>query len=188
MRLLGDWQNWSNYQQEEDHFRNLETEEPSTMLNKIMNYATEAHLDYRLSYEEEAWSSCTSFCEVYWPISLPLSCCPFAEPVFLLLIKLINSDWAEIDDLRTTVTVFFLLYALPAVVGIRDSRSVADETAVLVRAVVALVTDSYQHHRTDIGVTDDALVVAFLAQSSDWYAGLLTAHYQIGMMLGHCLL
>lgn len=54
MRLLGDWQNWSNYQQEEDHFRNLETEEPSTMLNKIMNYATEAHLDYRLSYEEEA--------------------------------------------------------------------------------------------------------------------------------------
>jgi hypothetical protein len=65
--------------------------------------------------------------------------------------------------------IFFLHGALFTVVGIWDAHAPADDTSPLIRSVVALVTHSNKSGRADVGITDRALAITLLTQSSDCY-------------------
>lgn len=69
------------------------------------------------------------------------------------------------DDVKSSVQhdtyVFLLDGALFTVVGIRYSRSSADDAASLIGAVVTLVTDSHQRARPHVGVADHAFPIAW---------------------------
>lgn len=60
--------------------------------------------------------------------------------------------------------VLLLLRALLAVVGVRRADAAANDTAAMVGAVVALVTDVHQRRWADVAVADDALAVALVAK------------------------
>lgn len=110
------------------------------------------------------------------------------ESVLLPLVEEVGFGTSEVDDLRTTVSVFFLDRALLAVVGVGNTRPAADHASSLVRAVVALVADSHQSARSHVGVAYDAFAVALLAKSPDRNTGLLPTEDQIRMMLCHILM
>lgn len=69
------------------------------------------------------------------------------------------------DDVKSGVQrgtyIFLLDGALFTVVGIRYSRSSADDAASLIGAVVTLVTDSHQRARPHVGVADHAFPITW---------------------------
>lgn len=69
------------------------------------------------------------------------------------------------DDVKSSVQhgtyIFLLDGALFTVVGIRYSRSSADDAASLIGAVVTLITDSHQCARPHVGVADDAFPITW---------------------------
>lgn len=109
----------------------------------------------------------------------------FLEPVFLPLIEQISFGTPEVDNLRTAISVFLLLRALLAVIGVGDAETSANHAPALVGAVVTLVANSHQGTRSHIGIANHTLPVAFLAQAADGNPRLLPAHNQIRMMLRH---
>ena len=59
------------------------------------------------------------------------------------------------------------------------------KSAHLIRAVVALVTDTDEGAGPDVRVTHHTLPIVFLTQSANRNSRLLAAHNQVGMMLSH---
>jgi len=109
----------------------------------------------------------------------------FLEPVFLPLIEQISFGTAEVDNLRTAISVFLLLRALLAVIGVGDAETSTNNAPALVGAVVTLIANSHQGARSHVGIANHALPVVFLAQAADGNPWLLPAHNQIRMMLRH---
>ena len=66
----------------------------------------------------------------------------YAQNRILALVELVDPDWAQIDYIRTPVSVFLQLGALLAVVGVGSTLSGAYYAPVLVGAVITLVEDS----------------------------------------------
>lgn len=111
---------------------------------------------------------------------------------------------------RGRAHIFLHLRALFAIVGVGNADATTDDAAPLIRPVVALVTDARESGWPDIAVADDAQAVVcggdpaervrsagkgeceraaartFLAETTDGYARLLSAHYEVRMMLCHC--
>ena len=76
---------------------------------------------------------------------------------------------------------------LTAIIGVRDPHATTDHAPPLEAAVIALVARVHDRAGVNEGIAYDALAVALLAKATDGDAGLLPAHHQIGMMLGHAL-
>lgn len=92
---------------------------------------------------------------------------PLLEAILFPFIEKICLGTAQVDNLRATISIFFLDGALLAVVGVRHSGPPADDAAALVGAVVTLVTDAHQGAGPHVRVADHALAVTFFTESSD---------------------
>ena len=103
----------------------------------------------------------------------------------LLLVKQVRPRRAEVDNLRTSVTILFQPRTLKAVECVADAFAATDNALVLVVSEGALVTDAGESGGSHVGVADRTFTVAFVAQSSERNAGLLAAHDEIGVMAGH---
>ena len=90
---------------------------------------------------------------------------PFFETVFFPFVKEICLRATEIDNFRTTVSVFLLDCAFLAIICVRNAGPSADHAPSLVGAVIALVADPYQSARPHVRIADDAFTVAFFTQS-----------------------
>ena len=95
----------------------------------------------------------------------------------LLLIKQIRPRTAQIDNLRTPISILLEPGALEAVKRVRDALAATDDAFVLIVAKGAFVADSHERGRAHVAVADGALAVAFVAQTAQGYAGLFAAHY-----------
>lgn len=98
-------------------------------------------------------------------------------PKVLLLIEQIRPRTTKVDNLRTPVSVLLQPRALEAIEGVRDAFSTAHHALVLIVAKRALVADADERGRAHVAVAHGTFAVAFVAQTSDSYAGLLAAHY-----------
>lgn len=103
----------------------------------------------------------------------------------LLLVEEIRPTAAQIDNLRTAVSVLLQPRALEAVESVADALAAAHDTFVLVVAEGAFVADTGEGGGSYVGVADGTLAVAFVAEASDGYASRFAAHDKIGMMARH---
>ena len=113
---------------------------------------------------------------------MPLS---LLEAVLLPLVKQISLRASQVDDLRTPIPVLFHLRTFSAIVRITNPRTAANHAPPLVGPVVALVADSNEGTGPDVRVAHHTFAVAFFAEAPDRDAGLLAAHYEVGMMFRH---
>lgn len=97
----------------------------------------------------------------------------------LLLIKQICPRTAQIDDLRTPVSVLLKARALEAVKSVADALAAAHDAFVLVVAEGAFVADAHEGRGAHVGVAYGALAVALVAQASDGDACRFAAHDEI---------
>lgn len=86
---------------------------------------------------------------------------PLLEAILFPFIEKICLGTAQVDDLRATISIFFLDGALLAVVGVRHAGPPADDAAALVGAIVALVTDAHQGAGPHVGVADHTLAITY---------------------------
>lgn len=107
------------------------------------------------------------------------------ESILFALVKLIHSHRAQVDYLWTTVSILLQLHTLFTVISISSANAVADETSVLIGAVVALIAYPHQDSGSNIRVADHTLAITLVAQPANRYPNLLPAHDQIWMMLSH---
>ena len=91
----------------------------------------------------------------------------------------------QIDNLRTPIPILLQARTLEAVEGVADPFAAAHDAFVLVVAEGALVADAHEGGGTHVGVADGTFAVAFVAEAADGDAGLLAAHYEIGVVAGH---
>jgi len=103
----------------------------------------------------------------------------------LLLVEEIRPTAAQIDNLRTAVSVLLQPRALEAVESVADALAAAHDTFVLVVAEGAFVADSNESGWSHVRVADGAFAVALVAEAADGDARLLAAHDEIGMMARH---
>ena len=102
------------------------------------------------------------------------------------LVKQICLGTPQINNLWTPVAILAHLNTLPTIISICDAIPPADYAFTFKATVIALVANVHDCGGVDEAVTDDAFAVAFFAESTEGYAGLLATHYKIGMVLGHC--
>jgi len=107
------------------------------------------------------------------------------ETIFFSFVKEVGLGAAKVDNFGTPISILLLLAALATVIRIGDARPTADHASTLVRAVVTLVTNPYQSCGSNVTVADYTFAIAFLAKSADGNAGLLAAHDEIWVVLGH---
>ena len=107
------------------------------------------------------------------------------EAILLSLVEQICLGTPQVHNLWAPVPVLLQLCALLAVVRVRYSDTSADDTAPLIRTIVALVTNAHQGARPDIRVANDALAIALLTKTADGDARLFSAHDQIWVMFCH---
>lgn len=91
----------------------------------------------------------------------------------------------QVYDLGAAVPVLLQPRALEAVEGVRDALAAAHDALVLVVPEAALVADAHQGRGPHVRVADGALAVALVAEPADGDAGLLAAHYEVGVMARH---
>ena len=107
------------------------------------------------------------------------------ETVLLPLIEQVRLRRSQVDDLRAAVPVLFHLRAFATIVRVRDAGAPTNNAPPLIGPIIALVADSNEGTGSHIRIADHTFAVALFAQPADGDAGLLAAHYQIGVMLGH---
>ena len=110
---------------------------------------------------------------------------PLPKAIFFAFIPEISLRRAQIDNLGATVAVLLHLSALFAIVRIADALVAADSAAALEAAEIALVADLDEGARPHIGVANDALAVALLAEAPNGHSRLLPAENKIRMVLCH---
>lgn len=91
----------------------------------------------------------------------------------------------QIDNLRTPIPILLQPRTLEAVERVTDALPAAHDALVLVVAKGALVADAHKGRGPHVRVADGALAVAFVAETADCDAGLLAAHYEVGVVAGH---
>jgi hypothetical protein len=106
-------------------------------------------------------------------------------PEALFLVEQVRPTAAQVYNLRTPVSVLLQARALEAVEGVADALAAAHDTLVLIVAEGALVADAHQRRRSDVRVADWTFAVALVAETADGDAGLLAAHYEIGVVARH---
>merc|ERR1719334_1333456 len=92
---------------------------------------------------------------------------------------------ANTDYFGTPFAIVLFFDTLRTVVGVGNAGPRADQTAALVRAVVAVVADSHELALAHKRVAKDAHSFVFLAQSTDRDSGLFVAKEQIRVVLRH---
>lgn len=92
---------------------------------------------------------------------------PLLESIFFPFIEEICLGTAQVDNLRATISIFFLDGTLLAVVGIRHPWAPADHTAPLVRAVVTLITYAHEGAGPHVRVTNHTFAITFFTQPSN---------------------
>jgi len=96
------------------------------------------------------------------------------------------SGLTHVDNSRTSIPILFLQHTRLAIVGIRYALSTTNDTLALKASVITFIAYFNLGLWSDIGIANDALSIAILAQLADGNARLLSAHDQIGMMTnGH---
>ena len=101
---------------------------------------------------------------------------PSLIPEPLLLVEQIRPTTSQIDNLRTTIPIFFQTCTFETVECVTQSFAATHNTLVLVVAKAALVADAGESRRSDVAVADGAFSVTFVAETSDCYASGLAAH------------
>lgn len=71
-------------------------------------------------------------------------------PKILFLVEQIRPRTTQVDNLRTTVSIFLQSRALEAIECVTDTLSTTDDTLVLVIAERALIAYSYESRRSHI--------------------------------------
>jgi hypothetical protein len=104
-------------------------------------------------------------------------------PEVLFLVKQIRPTTSQIDNLGTSIAILLETCTLKAVEGVRDALTATNDALILVIAERAFVADAGKGGRPDVGVTDGAFAVAFVAETADGNAGLLATHDEIA---GQC--
>ena len=99
----------------------------------------------------------------------PLVRSPVFHPVFFLLVEEIGFGRADVDDLRTAVSIFLEHGAFFAVVGVGHAHSTADDALSCVGSVVAFVAHACDGGGSYVRVAEHALAVATFAQLSHRY-------------------
>ena len=107
---------------------------------------------------------------------------------YLLLVEQICSRAAQIDDLRTPITIFFQPCTFEAVECIRDALTATHNAFVLVIAKSALVTDSDLRRGPHVRIADGTLAIALVTEPADGNASHFAAHDEIGVMTRHACL
>lgn len=103
---------------------------------------------------------------------------PRLETIFFPFVKQIRFGTSKVDNLRAAIAlivrtkiiltyIFLFDCALLAVIGVRDSRATTNNTATLVRAVVALIANSNKCWRSHVWVTDHTLSITLFTQTSN---------------------
>lgn len=103
----------------------------------------------------------------------------------LLLVKQIRPTTSQINNLGASISILLKTCTLKAVESVGNALATADDAFVLVVAKGAFVADAGECRGAHVRVADGALAVAFVAEAADGYAGLLAAHYEIGVMARH---
>ena len=85
----------------------------------------------------------------------------------LFLVKQIRPTTSQIDNLGTSISVFFQACTLKAVEGVTDTLTTANDTFVLVVAKRAFIADARKGSGAYVGVTYGAFAVAFVAEAAD---------------------
>lgn len=98
-------------------------------------------------------------------------------PKILLLVKQIRSRTSQINNLRTSIPILLQPRTLETIESITDPFSAAHDTFVLVVSKGTFVADSNKSCWTDVGIAYGTFTVAFVAESTDGYAGDLATHY-----------
>jgi hypothetical protein len=107
-------------------------------------------------------------------------------PEILLLVEQIRPRTSQIDNFRTSISVFLQPRTFKAVEGVRDALTTADDTLILVVAERAFVADTGKGGWSYVGVADGAFAVAFVAEAADGYTGGFAAHNEIaGKLLAY---
>lgn len=97
----------------------------------------------------------------------------------------IRSRATQIDNLRTPIAILLQAGTLEAIKGVTNPFPATDDAFVLVVAERAFVADAYEGGGPHVGVTDGTFAVTFVAEAADGDAGLLAAHYEIGVVTRH---
>ena len=105
-------------------------------------------------------------------------------PKILLLIKQVRPATPQINNLRTSIPIFFQPRTLEAIKRIRDPFATAHHTFVLVVPKGTFVADSDQGRGAHVAVADGAFAVAFVAESAEGDTGLFTAHDEVAIGKG----
>ena len=100
-------------------------------------------------------------------------------PEILLLVKQIRPRASQIDDFRTSISVFLQPRTFKAVEGVGDALTTANDTLILVVAERTFVADTGEGGWSYVGVADGAFAVALVAEAADGYAGGFAAHDEI---------
>lgn len=87
----------------------------------------------------------------------------FTKSIFFPLIKLIHPDRSQVNYFWTSISIFLLLNTLFTVISIRYSWTITNQTSIMICAIIAFITNSYQYCRSDIRVTYHTLSLAFFA-------------------------
>ena len=101
-------------------------------------------------------------------------------PKTLLLIKQIRPRAAQIDNLGTAITILLEPGTLETVKRVTDALAAAHDTLILVVAKGAFIADAHQRGRSHVRVAHRTLAIAFVADSSDRDARLLSTLDVIG--------
>lgn len=89
------------------------------------------------------------------------------ESVLLSLVEQICLARSQVNNLRTTVSVFFLYRTFLAVICIRHTGSSANYTSSLEASIVAFVAYSHQGTRAHVGIADDTFSIALFTQTTN---------------------
>merc|ERR1719420_1125143 len=115
----------------------------------------------------------------------PIGYFTFFEPILFHLVEQVCLAATQVDNLWTPISVLLLHSALLTVIRITDARAPTDDTPALIRAIVALVANPDESARPHIGVADHTLSVTLFTQPPNGNSSLLSAEYQVRMMLCH---
>jgi len=96
--------------------------------------------------------------------------------------ELTSPRTTQVYNLRTSISILLQPHTAKAIERVADPLPTADNTFVLVVTETALVADAHKRRGSHVGIADGAFAVAFVAETADCDAGLLTAHDEIWVM------
>ena len=96
-----------------------------------------------------------------------------------LLVEEIRPGAPEVDDLRTSISIFLQPRTFKAVKGVAYAFAATHDALVLVITKRTFVTNAYERCGTHIAVAYRTFAIAFVAEAPYRYTRLFTAHDKI---------